>query len=418
MELLLNNIGKIREATIIINGITVVAGENNTGKSTIGKALFSFFNSFFEIDKGIKRKRVSNIEFVIRNYAYSNFEDADNYDFVKDVSKRIIDNAELFKDNGDKIVEIMAEYLPRSVSIAANSEIVKKIIERLNVSDDDIIKSLLNNNLQDEFNNQVNYLYDERKGNISLRIKGDTCLVTVGDNKVIKLENPFKLGTEAVYIDDPFVLDEIPAESIVSRFYRQRNSHRNHLKTKLFEFHDNSDIVEEVIVNDKLKKILDMIDSFCKGFIFRDSPKKYGYKEKGGNKSLDIRNLSTGLKTFVIVKTLLTNGTIEENGTIIFDEPEIHLHPEWQLLLAEIIVLLQQEFNLHILMTTHSPYFLRAIQVFSEKYDINHKCNYYSAELNKDNLVEMVDVTDDIEKIYYKLAMPLQRLESERWKND
>ena len=69
-------------------------------------------------------------------------------------------------------------------------------------------------------------------------------------------------------------------------------------------------------------------------------------------------------------------------------------------------------------MTTHSPYFLRAIQVFSEKYDINHKCNYYSAELNKDNLVEMVDVTDDIEKIYYKLAMPLQRLESERWKND
>ncbi len=33
-----------------------------------------------------------------------------------------------------------------------------------------------------------------------------------------------------------------------------------------------------------------------------------------------------GLKTFVILKMLLTSGVIERNGTIILDEPEIHLH--------------------------------------------------------------------------------------------
>ncbi len=44
MKLHLKNVGKVRSAAIEINGITVIAGENNTGKSTVGKALFSVFN--------------------------------------------------------------------------------------------------------------------------------------------------------------------------------------------------------------------------------------------------------------------------------------------------------------------------------------------------------------------------------------
>ena len=40
MELQLKNIGMIREATVKIDGLTVIAGENDTGKSTTGKALF------------------------------------------------------------------------------------------------------------------------------------------------------------------------------------------------------------------------------------------------------------------------------------------------------------------------------------------------------------------------------------------
>ena len=47
MQLSLKNIGKLKQAEIEINGITVIAGENNTGKSTVSRALFSTFNSFF-----------------------------------------------------------------------------------------------------------------------------------------------------------------------------------------------------------------------------------------------------------------------------------------------------------------------------------------------------------------------------------
>lgn len=41
MKLSVRNIGKLKSAEIDIAGITVVAGENNTGKSTLGKALFA-----------------------------------------------------------------------------------------------------------------------------------------------------------------------------------------------------------------------------------------------------------------------------------------------------------------------------------------------------------------------------------------
>lgn len=37
MQLKIKNVAKLKEATINIDGITVIAEENNTGKSTIGK---------------------------------------------------------------------------------------------------------------------------------------------------------------------------------------------------------------------------------------------------------------------------------------------------------------------------------------------------------------------------------------------
>lgn len=50
MILSLKNIGKVESAKVELNGITVIAGENDTGKSTIGKALYSIFNGFYKIE--------------------------------------------------------------------------------------------------------------------------------------------------------------------------------------------------------------------------------------------------------------------------------------------------------------------------------------------------------------------------------
>jgi len=80
--------------------------------------------------------------------------------------------------------------------------------------------------------------------------------------------------------------------------------------------------------------------------------------------------------------------------------------------LAEIIVLLQKEMGLHILINTHSPYFLRAIEVYSQKYGINSCVKYYLS-YNEEEISKIKDVTLDISKIYKVLSKPLQRIEDE-----
>lgn len=45
MELSIRDFAKIQQADIVIDGITVIAGENNTGKSTVGKILGKYITA-------------------------------------------------------------------------------------------------------------------------------------------------------------------------------------------------------------------------------------------------------------------------------------------------------------------------------------------------------------------------------------
>ena len=60
MKLLIRNVGKLKEADVEINGITVIAGENNTGKSTVSKTLFSLFSGFYNLNEKISLTRLGN----------------------------------------------------------------------------------------------------------------------------------------------------------------------------------------------------------------------------------------------------------------------------------------------------------------------------------------------------------------------
>ena len=122
--------------------------------------------------------------------------------------------------------------------------------------------------------------------------------------------------------------------------------------------------------------------------------------------------MSTGLKSFALIKRLLEVGAIKEKDVLILDEPEVHLHPEWQLLYAKLIVLLQRDLSM--IITTHSPYFLDAIDVFSTKYNGSIKPHYYLAE-NVGNTSLLHDVSDNIDAIYKKLSDPMQMLENLRY---
>lgn len=404
MKISLNNISKIEKADIEIKGITVIAGENNTGKSTVGKALWSIFNSFYNIEEELKKEREELLYFNLENYL--RFKKNMNV-LPYDASLKIID--ELYARDIENIVDIKnilaTEFEPLNdygnLPEESVTELAEKLYEILKLEDKYILKTHLQSILLSEFNGQVNNIYNREAGEIELTIGDKINYIEISNQKIKnELEDNLNLQTKAIYIDDPYVLD--------AHLTQFDMNHKRDLK-RLLDIKKEKNMIENALLEKSLEKINQKLDKVFKEemiFIF-DAGK---VRLKNSFEDLNIKNLSTGLKTFVILKNLISNGILEKKGTLILDEPEIHLHPEWQLLFAEIIVLLQKELDLHILLTTHSPYFLRAIQVYAGNYEIADKCKYYLAE-NKGNLSIIKDVTNEIDLIYKKLAAPLQRLE-------
>ena len=421
MEIVVKNIGKVKEANIKIDGITVIAGENDTGKSTISKSLFTVFNSFYNIDKKITEQQKDIIKFTIaKNFAYDlelvkNIVLGDTFNFNQLVNE-IIKNSEIYKyddiDLKNKIVEHFKKYNLNLIEDNGIHEIIEKIKEVLSIPRNEAEKSILNENLNNEFNKQINNIFSGEEGIIEIKIKDKRIKLKVFENKIENIENTPRINiiAEALYLDDPFIID--------SNFYNNLSNHKEFLRYRLFsEIEDKTNNIGKIIITKKLENIYKKLNSICSGYMIESNKNTNDFSYRFNNKELDIKNLSAGLKTFVILKTLLEKGILEENGVIILDEPEIHLHPAWQIIFAELIVLIQKEFNMHILLNSHSPYFLNAIEIYTEKHNIKEKCNFYSAYLSG-QFSEFKDVTNNIEEIYSKLARPFQDLENERYSDD
>lgn len=150
MKLSLKNIGKIETASVEINGITVIAGENNTGKSTVGRALFAVFNSFYNIQKQIESERVQNIENLI-DIMYRNVTNRYTRRFDSgEIAQKIVAQIYLYKDDTEAVKDIIVktilqydENFEKHIGDNSIDEYIVRIKDGLNVADLDIFKSVL-----------------------------------------------------------------------------------------------------------------------------------------------------------------------------------------------------------------------------------------------------------------------------------
>lgn len=425
MKLKLKNVGKIEKAEIEINGITVIAGENNTGKSTVGKMLYCIFHSFYKIEQQIEDEKRKTIGRVLLNYYNEEYPFNKRFNTEKIVSD-IIDNKKIYTSNIG--IELLTQRL-NEIFVSDNetkyfnnehlTELAGKIQKFLEFKDEDIADIILKKRLIAEFGMKVGYLNSPGSiSSVELDIQEQKIDFEVINNETVNIMNYFSLIKEIIYIDDPFVLDNIDHRSRLAYRFFNVFEHSVDLLTKITDNRQESGfgVIDELFAKKRLERIFDTMNGVCDGDIVSDDNGNYTYKTDKLNDGLDMVNLSTGLKSFVILRTLLKNGRIDDNGVIILDEPEIHLHPEWQLKFAEIIVLIQREFKTNILLNTHSPYFLNAIEVYSEKYGIDEKCKYYMTD-NIAGMTYINDVTNEREQIYAKLAKPLQDLENMEYRN-
>ena len=425
MFLEIKNIGKFNNAKIEIDGITVIAGPNNTGKSTIGKFLFCIFNAFYDLEKKSRNEKLEYCNKIILNNIFKhklNFRYRIKQMYFSDLSDNNVLKTLDFTE--EEITERIENFAKNEFNVKINKSEIKNVIQEIyhiiEAPIEEYASNVLHQVINTEFKEQLINV-QHRIGKAKLSLSNEIYEFEFKKNST-SVKKAFDGFTDVIYIDDPYIIDngyekhrqfysiDTPYSDYIPYKFKA-GTHQKNLQNQFYNISNISDNTYEMMsYNKKMDDIYSVLTNAVDGD-FKEYNDKMAFEEKGNSKPIYLPNLSTGLKTFVILKKLMDNMVIREKDLVILDEPEIHLHPGWQLILAEIIVLLQKELNLHVLINTHSPYFLNAIEVYSAKYNNKNRTKYYLSNIDKNGrYANLENVTNDIEQIYYLLAKPMQEL--------
>jgi len=317
MQLQLKNIGMIKEANVKVDGLTVIAGENDTGKSTVGKALYVFLNS---IQKGLTEK--------------------------------------------------IKEGVSRDSLILNTRYLYSKVFQ----------KSSLDS--KGEMHLSTN------KGNYSIfGPQVDSDLSTEG--------SPVEKSGNAIFIESPLIWN-------FTDFFRDIAQIESQFELKLdypylmkdlnFKLHiKNADIGLDI-----KKRMTDLMGGEFK----KDEMGRYYFDKKG--QRVELVNTATGIKQFGIFQVLSQNNYLNKDTVFILDEPEVHLHPKWQLEMAKTIVELVKN-GVKVLVNSHSPYMIEALERYAEKAEV--PADFYLAE---DGVINKVEDNNSktLAMIFNKLSAP------------
>jgi predicted ATPase len=127
-----------------------------------------------------------------------------------------------------------------------------------------------------------------------------------------------------------------------------------------------------------------------------------------GKLKIRLENAATGIKAFAIPLILLRKGWIRKNTLLILDEPEVHLHPIWQVRYVEIIIELVKR-GIWVVTTTHSPYLLQAFEKFIEDNSLQEKASFYLLSRQDDSAV-CENISGSLEKAYKLFVKPLEEI--------
>lgn len=414
LYLSIENIGKIKSAEIAFDGVTVICGNNNTGKSTVGKVLFSVFNTLYNADEKIVQVQKREINKIFTRYALPLEDDlsqlrsfaTDFFSYLESIGeKEIIHN------------DVIA-FLKNYPNLSHKEELASEIISKIKMPKDQLLNEYIYRYFCDIFNHQIRNLTVSNRSasRAKLRIKNTDNSIQFYQKKCV-LTQKIPIIHPAYYIDNPFVLDRLNVDFFIPRIMEndlEKNVIQAITNSKKEQSNDKmSDIFDSVGNKEKLEEVYSVLRKAYSGkTAIKDN--RYVYHE--GTTDIYLQNISAGLKSFALIERLLESGKLKQQDVLILDEPEIHLHPEWQLIYAEMIVVLQKTFDLTILVTTHSPYFLNALEVYSKKHNIANKSRFYLAENNSNNL-NINEVTGSTESIYEHMAIPFQTLENEAYED-
>ncbi len=421
MGLELQYIGRVAEAKVECQGITVVAGTNGSGKSTVSKTIYALQESFYGLrSKAVLQKRRS-ITKTLANWQNEVDEIADLE--VRDKIRMRREMRGLFLkemewgDFFEKISDIAVSY---GIEECGKDEIAllfgryQEIQENgLQYYESYVIQSVW----ERVFESQINTFGIEENVYTIYTSKNLTTSVEIENNQVI--DYVYKKGSLAqmkktIYITTSDIMDSLGSyrKRGMMRYARDDVYANEELAKMLLDETSIQDWTAEE--KEKIHYQQEILGEILDSVVDGDIQKKEGrlsYFENWCNHEVEFANVASGIKIFLILKRLLENGVFLEDALVIIDEPETNLHPEWQLKLAELLVLFQCKLGIQIYLNSHSPYFVRAVEYFADLHGALDVCRFYLMKpAEQPGMYESEDVTENLGVIYDQLAEPFNQI--------
>ena len=429
----IKNYHAIKEADILIDGISVLAGPNGSGKSTISKWLYYVIDVATKFDyylsKGfcdelrdklfvlrrILREMWGNPHFLNANVIMPDVEAYMSNELQ--ASNSIEDIAEKFKVVISKFVVELDDFLQADdVLEQRKSRVLSNLTKILGDADGNITPK----SFETKIFNEIDVMVERLKNKQSVRSIKDAC-VFVSDylgeeDKVpqdmqlsedgVGIINDESIGTllgvdRAVYIDTPMALD---TDALARNVFLQR----------LHEC-----MVHPLeIRSDKNKSLLLRISRLLNGSIVEQDDlfenKKLVYERKNDHLRLPLEKIATGMKTFAYLFQLIKNGYLDDRTILMIDEPEVHLHPQWIVEYARLLVLIHKMLGTKLILASHDPDFISAIRAIAKKEGIINETNFYLSsdeKIEHSNQYAFHHLGQDIEGIFDSFNIALDRIQ-------
>lgn len=415
MELKVKNIGRVEKADIHLQGITIVAGENGTGKSTLSKSLYAILEMFYNQQQRAETQRRRSENALIRNWIYHGRKPIMlNVSQVREILYRTKDDVSKFTDEIWNFRQKM-DYGHNDSSESSYDkmkteaqEFLKAYNDILNKPLDYYVKYASQLILDDVFKKQINCLKCNGTGIIEILTDGGNTKISVSDNKLTDMSDILfeSDSIKPIYITTADLMGNVN-ETMQTRFLPNTQL-TQFLK---FEYEQSGLTAEEYQKLEEQKQTFEQIfNQVLEGEIYTDD-NQLAYRDNWCNEKIDLQNVASGMKIFLILKRLIHNGVFLNRICLIIDEPETNLHPEWQLVLAHLLVLMNQKLQTYIYINSYSPYFVRGMEYYANEHHALDICNFnLMHKQEQTGLFSCEEVTHRLGAIYDKLAEPFNKI--------